>query len=448
MISSATVAPSPGHARPSGRHLEDAEPFAGKGLFTAWDPATALNAPFALDWVAVLPEKITPSLAAAFRERGTTLVLWQPVASVEGVAAIARWGAAGYIAQAETPDELAAALRVADTITVPKAVVTNNFFARHPAGWISLPEAYANEAPNQTPTAVVNDARNRGATVAIPVIGVFHPSTPGAVKLPVSAYEVELSSPIAPGVAAYLAEQMDSSDLLTFGRLGLGRIPARPPSCGGPGEPGKVPLGFDGGLFTFECGTVAVGESGELDSRISALTTGETHAYVVKHLGGARGLSGSVRVSARVRVDADAVVTAEVPFLQIVSVDGSLIYELYLDQDRIVHLRSPAGGLRGTPIDASTGVAAPLVTDSVQPLALEVTAQIDNELLLKVNGLTRLMLKGLKGAPARRQGTLRAGIIGYAAQAGDRIGIFQTAIAAVAKPVQAVGKQGRNAKRR
>src|SRR5581483_2659312 len=172
----------------AGDSAGSAGPFGGKGLFTAWDASSALRAAGKVRWVAVDPSTTTDRQVGELRAAGLEIMVWQPLATQAGVAAVRHYGAAGYIAQAETPAELAAAEAVASSLTVPKALVSNNFLDRYPAGWIAMPEAYENEASYISVGAVVADARARGASVIVPVIGVFNPATPGSVKLPASAY--------------------------------------------------------------------------------------------------------------------------------------------------------------------------------------------------------------------------------------------------------------------
>jgi len=212
----------------AGDSAGSAGPFGGKGLFTAWDASSALRAAGKVRWVAVDPSTTTDRQVGELRAAGLEIMVWQPLATQAGVAAVRHYGAAGYIAQAETPAELAAAEAVASSLTVPKALVSNNFLDRYPAGWIAMPEAYENEASYISVGAVVADARARGASVIVPVIGVFNPATPGSVKLPASAYAPSLATVATPGAAAYLAEEMDAADLDAFAAAGA--VPAAPTS--------------------------------------------------------------------------------------------------------------------------------------------------------------------------------------------------------------------------
>ncbi len=182
--------------------LAAAGPFAGRGLFTVNDPAQAIRP--GVSWVAVRPEAVTPELAERLHQAGIRLVIWEAKASQAGLEAVRRYGAQGYIAQAEGPDELAAALRLEDAIPVPKALVTNNFMDRWPPGWIALPEAYSGQNPVATVERVVFDARARGAEVVVPVLGLFAENGRGPSDLAQAA--ADLARVQVPGVAVFTVE--------------------------------------------------------------------------------------------------------------------------------------------------------------------------------------------------------------------------------------------------
>jgi cell wall-associated NlpC family hydrolase len=230
-----------------------AGPFAGRGLFTAWDPSTAVNAP-GVDWVAVRPDKLTAALADQIRGSGKRLIIWEDGASQAGVDAVNAYGASGYIAQAEGPGQLAAAEAIAGNIHVPKAIVTNNFADHLPNDWVALVEAYQNADPNSTPARVVADALNRGARVAIPILGTYDASAeqPGVgTKIPLSEYADELKALRLPGVGAYMAESMSPDELAAFGKLDFaGAASSLDPVAGADNLPPDVVAGGAGGAGT------------------------------------------------------------------------------------------------------------------------------------------------------------------------------------------------------
>ncbi len=230
--------------RAPGALVEGAGPFAGRGLFTVNDPALAIQP--GVDWIAVRPEALTPELALRARQAGIRLVVWEAKASEAGLEAVRRFGAEGYIAQAEGPDELQAALRLGDAIPVAKALVTNNFMDRWPPGWIAMPEAYSGQNPSATVERVVFDARARGASVVVPVLGLFSENGRGPTDIVQAARD--LARVTVPGVAAFTVETAGSDLEVMLGRRSLRlllevaeepRLAASPSP--GPGTPGPSP---------------------------------------------------------------------------------------------------------------------------------------------------------------------------------------------------------------
>jgi len=218
-------------------------PFVGgKGVFTASDPGSALRAHPPPTWAAVMPQYLTPAIAQAYRNAGIALVVWEPQASQAGVDAVRQYGAAGYIAQAEGPAQLAAANAVAGQVGVPKALVSNNFMPQYPPGWVAMPEAYTNNNPNATADQVTRDAMSRGATQVVPIIGTGFVDTAGGQMLGSADYQRSLDAAGAAGAVgsgAYISDQMSDADLAAFtgGRTPAGASRAAPP--GGP--PTSVP---------------------------------------------------------------------------------------------------------------------------------------------------------------------------------------------------------------
>jgi len=219
-------------------------PFVGgKGLFTSSDPMSALRAQPPPTWAAVMPQYMTPQVAAAYKAAGVALVIWEPEASQAGVNAVNQYGAAGYIAQAEGPTQLAAAESVGAQIGVPKALVTNNFMSQYPPGWIAMPEAYQNNNPNATPDQVTRDAKARGAQTVVPVIGLGFVDTPDGRHMSAADYQAGLdaaSGAGASGSAAYIADQASTEDLNAYTS---GKTPnaAAPPDTGAQPAPQPAP---------------------------------------------------------------------------------------------------------------------------------------------------------------------------------------------------------------
>lgn len=190
-----------------------AGPFAGRGLFTTSDPAQAIRP--GVDWIAVRPERLSDDLVGRIREAGIRLVVWEATASQQGIDAVRRYGADGYIAQAEGPGELRSAIAVADAIGVPKALVTNNFMDTWPPGWIAMPEAYSGQNPQATVERVVADSRIRGAQVVLPVLGLFSEGGRGPARLDDAARD--LARVTVPGLAVFTVETVGDDSQVIFG---------------------------------------------------------------------------------------------------------------------------------------------------------------------------------------------------------------------------------------
>lgn len=112
-------------------------PFAGIGLFTAWDPLAALPYTWASS-VAIRPDLCSHTDADRLRER-FRLFVWEDEAR-HGQAAVDEFGALGYIAQTEGPDQALAAATVGPSVTVPKATVGSDAYLV--AGYLPLIECY------------------------------------------------------------------------------------------------------------------------------------------------------------------------------------------------------------------------------------------------------------------------------------------------------------------
>jgi len=96
--------------------------------------------------------------------------------------------------------------------------------------------------------------------------------------------------------------------------------------------------------------------------------------------------------------------------LQELDAKGNLIYELYLAGDRSLNLWSPAGGLRAASVNVSTGVIVP---NNGSTVAVEVSAQANNSVIVRVNGSDRVTLTGFAGANTGNPRYLGAGVDHY-----------------------------------
>jgi hypothetical protein len=228
------------HLRAGRPLVEAAGPFAGRGLFTTSDPAQAIRP--GVDWVAVRPERLSDDLVSRLRAAGIRLVVWEASASQAGLEAVRRYRADGYIAQAEGPGELEAALRLGPSLDVPKALVTNNFMSRWPSGWIAMPEAYSGQNPLATVERVVADARIRGAEVVIPVLGLFTENGRGPASLEEAGRD--LARITVPGLAVFTVETAGEELRLLLGPpppLPAPQGPAPPPAATPAPSPSPLP---------------------------------------------------------------------------------------------------------------------------------------------------------------------------------------------------------------
>jgi hypothetical protein len=113
----------------------------------------------------------------------------------------------------------------------------------------------------------------------------------------------------------------------------------------------------------------------------------------------------------RLRLAAGQTLRANLSVFRILDVSGSVVYELYIGPDRVLRVFSPAGGLRASPINSSTGVVVP--NDGSSTIRVEVAAGRNDVLDVRVDDVDRIVLTGLTGATTGNQRYLRAGIDHY-----------------------------------
>jgi hypothetical protein len=190
----------------------NAAPFQGKGIFvTTATSQSALQYAGQADWVAVPPETSAASVQQ-LRNAGFRVIVWEQVSSTAGVKAVSTLGADGYIAGAESQDQLDAALANQSQIGVPKALVTNNFMAHFPGeDWVAVPEAYPNKDPNTALANVVTDSYNLGALVVIPLLGVYDSTTENTTRIPVGVYQSDMDK-LGLKVTAFAIYTTDQAD--------------------------------------------------------------------------------------------------------------------------------------------------------------------------------------------------------------------------------------------
>jgi hypothetical protein len=150
----------------------------------------------------------------------------------------------------------------------------------------------------------------------------------------------------------------------------------------------------------------------ELEASVAGGADSVDTAYGVDELGTATGLAGRVFTRTVLRFPAGQTVQNNLAVLQLRDTADERVYEVYVAKaDRTVRLYSPAGGLRGTAINLSTGVVVP--NDGTSSVLIEVSALKNSSVIVRVDGVDRITLNGLSGATSGNLRFLRAGIDHY-----------------------------------
>jgi len=92
-----------------------------------------------------------------------------------------------------------------------------------------------------------------------------------------------------------------------------------------------------------------------------------------------------------------------------------VIFELVATPDRKLHLVSPPGGLRSTPLSLPLGATVP--NDGVSGVAVEIAMQRNKSVSVYVNGVRTASVDGLSGATTMAPRYLATGVIQYTAPA-------------------------------
>jgi len=217
----------------------DSGPWTGRGIYTTTNALLALNFRPGCIWAAVRPDMTTPDEVAQLIAGGMTVSVWEGSATPAGVA-FALAHCAGYIAQAEGVDQLAAAqAQEAALGAFPKALVTNNFMTSWPAGWVAQPEAYTNEQANLTIGETVQDSLDRGAAKVVPIVGLYGGKLGdyGAARYLQDAAAIGIAN-----LGAYEAGSVPAADIPIWAAAGT-PPPNAPPPPGGAGGGGTSGAG-------------------------------------------------------------------------------------------------------------------------------------------------------------------------------------------------------------
>jgi hypothetical protein len=176
-------------------------------------------------------------------------------------------------------------------------------------------------------------------------------------------------------------------------------------------DPGSNPFGavaVDQGC----AGCSATWQDPELAATIAGGADTIDTAYGIMDFGGAAGVAGRVYVRDVLRFPQGQTIAGNLAVLQVHDVADKLVYEIFVaGADRTVRFYSPAGGLRGTSISASTGIVVP--NTGTNSLRVEVSALRNSSVIVRVNGIDKVTLTGLTGATSGGQRYLLAGIQHY-----------------------------------
>lgn len=199
------------HAHPAAAQV--ASPFAGKGIFTAWDNHAAIG--LKADWVAVQldPEGKGAESIGSLKEYGGYRYVygWQARPDLDGVLTARTRGLDGYIGQAENEAEYEACLGLGKLAGLPHALVGNcgdwwNGARVADLGWELILEAYEGADPG-----VLERLDSKGYPVASTLYGCYDATSeqPGGRRVPLAEYR--LRYPVD-NWSVYLAETLTPAD--------------------------------------------------------------------------------------------------------------------------------------------------------------------------------------------------------------------------------------------
>jgi hypothetical protein len=148
-----------------------------------------------------------------------------------------------------------------------------------------------------------------------------------------------------------------------------------------------------------------------LTATIGAAADNRDTAYGTRDFGGSAGFAGRVYVRTALLFPVGQTTTASLWVFQVGDTANRVVYELYVRSDGTIWFSSPAGGLRSTAIDVSTGVRMP--TDGVTERVVEISALGNNSVIVRVDGADVITIAGLSGSTRTNQRYLRVGIDRY-----------------------------------
>jgi hypothetical protein len=146
-------------------------------------------------------------------------------------------------------------------------------------------------------------------------------------------------------------------------------------------------------------------------------------AYAQKDMGAQ---SGRVFTRSLIGLANGQALDANLAVLQVRDSANALVYELYLTPGRVLNLWSPAGGLRATSINESTGVVVP---NNGTKIRAEVSALKNDSVIVRVDGVDKITLTGLTSATTGDQQFLRVGIDHFDGASPTTVSIDHTFVA-------------------
>ena len=163
--------------------------------------------------------------------------------------------------------------------------------------------------------------------------------------------------------------------------------------------------------------------AGALQATIGGSGNSVDTAYGLRDFGG---LAGRLYTRTVLRLPATQTLASDLWVYSLRDTANRVIFELYLTSTRLIRFSSPAGGLRSSSISSSTGVTLP--NDGVTTRRVEVSAQANSSVEVRVDGVTRITITGLSGATTSNPRYIRAGIDRYDGSSTRAVQLFQSGV--------------------
>ena len=232
-----------------------------------------------------------------------------------------------------------------------------------------------------------------------------------------AAYRLLLFVALAAGSATLWLGFLDSGSQTGDMVAGIPRVTAQsvfvPASTASAAQAGVV-ASFGEDVTTNSCRgcTLRLSADGGIRARVATGSL-QRHAYAVLDLG-SRAIDGQIAAHDVIGLGSGETPVTFVHVLQMSDAMHRVIFELVADPQRQLHLYSPAGGLRNSPLDVALGATVP--NDGVSGVAVDVV-KVKNGISVYVNGVRTVRLSGLRGSATSAPRYLAAGVVRYSAPA-------------------------------